>query len=255
MCAPASDRLERRQPTGYDADLTNAHALLLELDPWLHARCRFLAAQLPGLSADDAYQQAVEEFLRELDRWLQQDPTASVQAQARSLMAYCVQHVRTNEIRARKRAQALPESEDGDALDRLTTPVPPVDNLRAGEVLAQIRSGTTPACALCLLSLRLPALVEMDDAARAKAWRKGGSEAVPRPLPEAWDIYATGRAFPQLVSDDVAWKDRVGVAWYTEGRVDDVEAETRRAAAAKVERYANRGAEDLRETLLGGDRR
>lgn len=230
----------------------NAHALLLELDPWLHARCRFLAAQLPGLSADDAYQQAVEEFLRELDRWLQQDPTASVQAQARTLLAYCLQHVRTNEIRARQRVQTLPESDDGDPLERHTTPVPPVDNLGAGEILAQIRTGTTPPCALCLLSLRLPALVDVDDAVRAKAWRKGGSEAVPRPLPEAWDIYASGRTLPTLVADDVGWKDLVGVAWYTEGPVGGVQAEARRAAAAKVERYANRGAEDLRETLLGG---
>ena len=87
-----------------------AHALLKQLHPWLAGRCRYLAAQLPGLDADEIYQQVVEEFLRELDRWLQQDATVDVVAQARALMAFCLRHVQTTEIRARQRRQELPET-------------------------------------------------------------------------------------------------------------------------------------------------
>lgn len=231
-----------------------AHTLLVQLDPWLQRRCRHLAAQLPGLDADEAYQQVVEEFLRELDRWLQQDATADVVAQARTLLAYCIRHVRTKEIRARNRRQELGDVEDGEPLDRVTEPVAPVDTGSAGEVLAQIRRATTPPCALCLLSLRLPGLVAPEDATQAKEWKKGGSQAVPRPVSEAWALYVDGLGKPPLVADDVAWKDHVGVAWYTEGPVAGVDEGERRAAAVKVERYANRGVEDLRAALLAAGR-
>lgn len=228
-----------------------AHELLEQLDPWLQGRSRYVAAQLPGLDADEVYQAVVEEFLRELDRWMQQDATVSVVAQARSLMAFCIDHVRTKEIRARHRRHELSQVEGGDPFDRVAEPVEPVDATRAAEVLLQIRGATTPPCALCLLSLRLPGLVHQDDAARAKSWRKGGSQAVPRPLDEAWGIYMDGLGHPPLVADDAAWKDHVGVSWYTEGPVEELAGDDRRGAAAKVERYANRGVEDLRAALLG----
>src|SRR4051812_48408642 len=141
-----------------------ARDLLLQLDPWLLRRSRYLAAQLPGLGADEVYQQVIEEFLGQLDRWLQQDATVDVVAQARSLLTFCLQHVRTREIRRRQRVADLYESEDGDPLDRVTEPVAPVDTASASELLAQIRRATTPPCALCILSLRLPVLVEEDDA-------------------------------------------------------------------------------------------
>lgn len=228
-----------------------ARDLLSELDPWLDRRCRYLAARLPGLDADEVYQRVVQEFLEKLERWLQQDATVDVVAQAKTLMTWCLAHVETNELRDRRRRHDLRDGEDGDALERLAEPVEPVDDAAAREVLAQVRACTSPPCALCLLSLRLPATVEEGDAERAKAWKKGGSNAVQRPLDEAWGIFASGMQRPELVADDVAWKDHVGIAWYTEGAVESVSAAERRAAAVKVERYANRGAEDLRKALLG----
>jgi hypothetical protein len=232
-----------------------AHDLLSQLDPWLQGRSRYLSAQLPGLGADEIYQQAVEEFLRELDRWMQQDATVSILAQARRLMAFCLAHVRTREIRARQRRYELPDDEDGDPLDRVAEPVTPLDTTSAAEVLAQVRGATTPPCALCVLSLKLPGLVEQDDAARAKSWRKGGSQAVPRPVCEAWELFLDGLSQPSLVADDAAWKDQVGVAWYTEGPVAELTSDARRVAAVKVERYSNRGVEDLRAALMVGDRK
>lgn len=230
----------------------NARSLLLELDPWLCARCRRMASELPGLRADDVYQEAVEEFLRSLGRWLQQDATVSVIAQARTLMGYCLRHARTRALRERSRWASLSADEDGDdALERVPDPAPASDPFAMAEILAQARGATSPPCALCLLSLRLPAAVVPPDAERAKAWKKGGSQAVPRPIDEAWAIYAEGRVRPEIVADDQVWKDHVGVAWYTEGPPTELSAETRRGAAGKVERYANRGAEDLRLALLG----
>ena len=226
-----------------------ARDLLLELDPWLHSRCRYVAGRLPGVRADDIYQEAVEEFLGKLDVWLQQDATVSVQAQARSLLAFCVRHAETRAIRERKRQVSIPETDD--ALDRLTEPTAAVDPRETSDLVESVRAGTTPPNVLCLLSLRLPALVEMLDAERAKGWTRGGAQAVQRPLPEAWGIYADGRARPPLVADDAGWKDHVAVAWYTDGPVAQVPVEVRRAAASKVERYANRGADDLRAVLLG----
>jgi hypothetical protein len=228
-----------------------ARELLLQLDPWLRGRSACLAAQLPGLGADEVYQQVVEEFLRELDRWLQQGPRVDVVSQARSLMAFCLRHVRTTEIRRRQRLQDVqPGEDDEDPLERVTEPTPPEDGAAARRIVATVRAATSPPCVLSLLSLRLPGLVEQDDAARAKAWTKGGSRAVPRPLPEAWTLYAEGLGRPSLVADDVAWKDHVGIAWYTEGPPGSISAEERRAAAGKVERYANRGADDVRAALL-----
>lgn len=226
-----------------------ARDLLLELDPWLHNRCRYVAARLPGVRADDVYQEAVEEFLGRLDTWLQQDATVSVLAQARSLLTFCVRHAETRAIRERKRHAALPDTDD--ALERLTEPTPAVDPRETADVVRSVRAGTTPPNVLCLLSLRLPALVEELDAERAKAWTRGGAKAVPRPLPEAWRIYVDGRDRPPLVADDAGWKDHVAVAWYTEGPVEQLSADAIRGAAAKVERYANRGADELRTALLG----
>jgi hypothetical protein len=228
-----------------------ARDLLLHLDPWLDRRCRFVASRLPGLDADEVYQRVVEEFLEKLERWLQQDATVNVVAQAKTLMSFCLRHVETDEHRERRRRQEVPGPEDGDGLERLAAPVAPVDDVSAAEVLRQVRSSMSPPCALCLLSLRLPAVVERNDAERAKAWKKGGSNAVPRVIDDAWDIYDFGRERPELVVDDIRWKDHVGIAWYTEGAVDTVAETDRKAAAAKVERYANRGAEDLRRVLLG----
>lgn len=228
-----------------------ARSLLIQLDPWLDRRCRYLAARLPGLEADEVYQRVVQEFLEKLERWLQQDARVDVVAQAKSLMTYCLAHVETNELRDRRRRREHPDDEDGEALGRMTEPVEPVDIAAAREVLIQLRACTSPPCALCLLSLRLPATVEEGDAERAKAWKKSGSKAVPRALNEAWGIYRSGLMRPDLVADDIAWKDHVGIAWYTEGAMESVNADERRLAAAKVERYANRGAEDLRKALLG----
>lgn len=228
-----------------------ARDLLIKLDPWLDRKCRFLAARLPGLDADEVYQQVVREFLEKLERWLQQDATVDVVAQSKALMTYCLAHVETTELRDRRRRREMPDDEDGNALDRVTEPVEPVDNAAAREVLVQVRACTSPPCALCLLSLRLPATVEEGDAERAKAWKKGGSTAVPRALDDAWALYVSGMVRPDLVADDIKWKDHVGIAWYTEGAVASVSADERRAAAAKVERYANRGADDLRKALLG----
>jgi DNA-directed RNA polymerase specialized sigma24 family protein len=230
-----------------------ASDLLHSLDPWLRVRCRRAAASRPGVSADDLYQESVEEFLRELGRWLQQDPTVSVLAQARSLLGYCLRHAVTRHMRERARRADLHDEEDGEApLERLPDPRPCQDRVATSEILALAREATTPPCALCLLSLRLPAVVEPADAARARAWKKGGANAVPRPLDEAWGIYEDGRQDLALVCDDVAWKDHVGVAWYTEGPPPELGAEARRNAASKVERYANRGVEDLRAALLAG---
>jgi hypothetical protein len=224
--------------------------LLIKLDPWLDRKCRYLAARLPGLDAEEVYQRVVQEFLEKLERWLQQDATVDVVAQAKTLMTYCLAHVETNELRDRRRRLELPDDEDGDAIERLAEPVEPVDDLAAREVLVQVRACTTPPCALCLLSLRLPATVEEGDASRAKAWRKGGSNAVPRALDQAWGIYVSGMLRPEIVADDVAWKEHVGTAWYSEGPVESLSADERRVAAGKVERYANRGVEDLRRALL-----
>lgn len=228
-----------------------ARELLLQLDPWLDRRCRYLAARLPGLDADEVYQRVVQEFLEKLERWLQQDATVSVVAQAKVLMTWCLAHVETNERRERQRRLELPDDEDSAALERVADPVAPVDDAAAREVLAQVRACTTPPCALSLLSLRLPATVEQIDAVRAKAWKKGGSNAVPRAIDDAWEIFVSGMRHPKLVADDIAWKDHVGIAWYTEGAMESVSTDDRRAAAGKVERYANRGAEDLRMALLG----
>lgn len=210
-----------------------------------------MAARLPGLDPDEVYQSVVAEFLQNLQRWLQQDPTVDVVAQARTLMTFCLQHARTNEIRKRRRARDLPGDDGDEALERLTQPVPPLDDEAGAAVLRQVRGCTTPPCALCLLSLRLPDAVVREDAERAKSWRKGGAQAVPRPLDDAWGLYATGREHRELVADDVRWKDHVGVAWYTEGAVESLTEADRKAASSKVERYANRGAEDLRQALLG----
>jgi hypothetical protein len=228
-----------------------ARDILLLLDPWLDRKCRYLAARLPGLDADEVYQRVVEEFLEKLERWLQQDAKVDAVAQAKTLMTFCLRHVETDEIRERRKMQGVPELEDGDGLERLAKPVAPNDDTAAAEVLRQVRGSTSPPCALCLLSLRLPAVVERPDAERAKAWNKGGSKAVPRTIEDAWGIYATGRERPELVADDMRWKDHVGIAWYTDGAVDTLAEADRKAAAAKVERYANRGAEDLRQALLG----
>ena len=225
--------------------------LLSELDPWLARRCRYTALRVPGLDAEEIYQRAVEEFLRKIERWLQQDATVSPVAQAKTLLTLCIRHVQTAEWRERAQREPIPETEDGDGLDRLAPPVEPSDDLAAGELLGRIRESTTPPCSLCLLSLRLPGAVEMGDADRAKAWKKGGANAVPRPVPDAWAIFETGRAQPVLVSEEGGWKEHVGVAWYTEGAVTSITPEERRSAAGKVERYANRGADDLRAALLG----
>lgn len=226
-----------------------ARDLLLELDPWLHGRCRYVAARLPGVRADEIYQEAVLEFLDRLDTWMQQEARVSVQAQARALLATCVRHAETRAVRERRRLAALPDTDD--ALERLTEPTSFVDSREATDLVDAVRAGTTPPNVLCLLSLRLPALVDPLDAERAKAWTRGGANAVPRPLPEAWGIYVDGRGRPFLVADDAGWKDHVAVAWYTDGPVERVSGETIRGAAAKVERYANRGADDLRAALLG----
>lgn len=226
-----------------------ARALLEQLHPWLTRRCAYVAAELPGLRADEVYQRAVEEFLASLERWLQEAPRVDVVAQARVLLANCVRHVKTAEIRERRRRHDVGEDE-GEAFDELVPPVEPQDDAAAGALLLRVRACTTPPCALCLLSLRLPAVVVRDDAAGAKAWTKGGANAVPRAIEAAWDIYASGRDRPALVADDVRWKDHVGLAWYTDGPVDAVLDAERAAAAAKVERYANRGAEHLRTALL-----
>jgi hypothetical protein len=93
-------------------------------------------------------------------------------------------------------------------------------------------------------------MVEPTDPARAKAYTKGGAKAVPRALDEAWAIYVAGWERPSLVADDVAWKAHVGVAWYTDGPVETLSEGTRRDAASKVERYANRGADELRTALV-----
>ncbi|MBL8615645.1 MAG: hypothetical protein JNM72_08580 [Deltaproteobacteria bacterium] len=227
-----------------------AHQLLTTLDPWLNGRSEYLAARLPGLGADEIYQRVVHEFLTKLERWLQQDATVDVVAQARTLMVFCLRHVETSELRHRKRQYDLADDEDAEALERVAEPVRPVDNAAARELLAQLRGSTSPPCALCLLSMRLPLIVEEDDAKRAKDWTKGGSNAVPRALDEAWGIYTAGTLQPGLVADDIAWKDLVGVAWYTTGAVESVSVEDRRSASVKVERYANRAADDLRKALL-----
>ncbi|MBK9371995.1 MAG: hypothetical protein IPN01_37840 [Deltaproteobacteria bacterium] len=228
----------------------NSTDLIILLDPWLDRRCQRLSARLPGLDADEVYQRVIVEFLEKLERWLQQDATVAVVAQAKTLLSFCLKHVETQEIRERRRRHEVDEAEDGEALARLAKPVKPVDETSAAELLAQVRGSTSPPCALCLLSLRLPAVVARDDAAQAKAWRKGGSNAVPRELDDAWSIYVAARDRPSLVANDLLWKDHVGIAWYTEGAAESVGEAQRRAAAAKVERYANRGAEDLRRALL-----
>lgn len=230
-------------------DMT-ASDLLSSLDPWLRVHCGRAAASLPGVGADDLYQESVEEFLRELGRWLQQAPTVSLIAQARTLMSYCLRHAVTRHRRQAARVVDLHGEEDGEApLERLPDPRPSQDGIAEREILSLARSATTPPCALCMLSLRLPVVVERKDAEHARAWKKGGANAVPRALDEAWAIYEGGRQDPKLVSDDVAWKDHVGVAWYTEGPVHELGAEVRRGAAGKVERYANRALDDLRAAL------
>lgn len=226
------------------------HELLFELDPWLQRRCRLTALRIPGVGADEVYQRAIEEFLVKIDRWLQQAPTVSPVAQARTLLGLCVRHVETSARREGARRQATPEAEDGDGLELLAPPVEPTDDLGARELLAQIRSCTTPPCALCLLSLRVPVATEVEDAERAKAWKKGGANAVPRPVGDAWSIYEGGLQQPALVAEETEWKEHVGVAWYTDGPVDALGRGDRNAAAGKVERYANRAAEDLRAALL-----
>jgi hypothetical protein len=235
----------------YNPRTMNARDLLLHLDPWLDRQCHHLAARLPGLDSDEVYQRVVEEFLEKLERWLQQDATVHVIAQARTLMRFCIRHVETDEIRERQRRKDVPDDDDGLVLERLAEPVAPTDSAAAHHVLALIRSSTSPPCSLCLLSLRLPAVVEPEDAQKAKTWKKGGANAVPRPLGEAWGIFESGLSRAALVADDAAWKEHVGIAWYTNGPVEFISHGERRAGASKVERYANRGAEDLREALLG----
>jgi hypothetical protein len=224
--------------------------LLLALDPWLRKRCGYLARKFPGLDVDEVYQRVVEEFLRNLERWLQQDPTVSAEAQAKTLLSYCLRHVETDEIRRRKRITHLPGGEDGPEIEDVAPPVAPQDDLGAATVFVRIRACTTPPCALCLLSLRLPDSAARADAERAKAWKAGGSKAIPREIEEAWGIFADGRSSPTLVADDIAWKDHVGVAWYTDGPPAALGPGERRTAAEKVERYANRATEDLRKALL-----
>ncbi len=225
--------------------------LLITLDPWLHGRCRGLSWRFPGLDPDEVYQRVVLEFVENLERWLQQDATVGVVAQARTLMDYCLRHVETSELRGRRRrAEVFDEGDAGDGIEALTPPVPPTDDAAAAELLATLRGSTTPPCALCLLSLRLPAATERADAESAKAWKKGGANAVPRTLKDAWSMYCAGRERPELVGDDIGWKEHVGLAWYTDGPVVSVAEADRRAVAGKVERYANRGAEDLRAALM-----
>jgi hypothetical protein len=223
-------------------------ALLNALHHRAIVRARYLAAGLPGVSAEDLFQDAALRFLKAIDRWLLQAPTVSPSAQAWTLMVFCLRQAATDEVRRRKRL-ANTGAEDEDIESRLP-PAPETDAGPAAALLAQIRAVASPPNALCLLSLRLPVLVEPTDPARAKAYTKGGAKAVPRALEEAWAIYVAGCERPPLVADDVAWKDHVGVAWYTDGPVEALSEGTRRDAASKVERYANRGADELRNALV-----
>lgn len=224
--------------------------LLVRFDRWLWRRCTVAAATRPGVRAEDLYHDAVAEFLERLDEWLQGAPTVSVEAQARTLLAYTLRHAVTRVDRRRR----VEVPADGAGADREAgTPADEraTDAVEWAHALAAVREATSPPCALCLLSLRLPDQVQRDDAGRAKAWRKGGANAVPRALDDAWGLYTAGRADLARRADDQRWLDWVGVAWYTEGPPETLDDEARRLAASKVQRYANRAMDDLRGRLLG----
>jgi hypothetical protein len=225
----------------------DVHALLLHVEPLLRSRCRTLAWKLPGVSADDLFQDCVYEFLRRLGGWMQHASQLDTLGQARQLAVFCFMNVRTAAFRARARWAEMPADADGE-LDEgarafAGADADPEQEDDLHELFAAVRDCTKPPHALSFLSLRVPAVVVRADAARAKAYP--AAEFVPRELDEAWDLFANGRADLVRVADDVGWKRDVAVAWCTEGPTDGLSEDAMRRAVGRVEKYANRAADDL----------
>jgi hypothetical protein len=225
----------------------DVHALLLHVEPLLRSRCKTLAWKLPGVSADDLFQDCVYEFLRRLGGWMQHASHMDTLGQGRQLAVFCFMNVRTAAFRARARWAEMPVDADGElregALAFADTGAGPEQDDDLLELFAAARDCTKPPQALSFLSLRVPAVVVRADAARAKAYP--AADFVPRPLDEAWHLFANGRADLMRVADDVGWKRDVAVAWCTEGPIDELAEDSVRRAVGRVEKYANRAADDL----------
>ncbi len=235
---------KRDRPPHLDSLLQkNAH--------WLYRRCLFMAASLPGTQVDDLFNDTVLRFLkRAATGWFDQPTTRSLNAQARTLLSFSLRQAATDERRRNRRFGEI-LGPDGQHRDPGRQPAPspmnPQHRLLLQQVLEQGSGATSPPRWLSLLSRDLPLAVEQNTVARARAYRKGGSRMVLRPAPEAFQQLRDRREDPALVGNEPRWKPILGAIYFGLGPPEEVPPKVCRTGAAKVERYANRALEDLRD--------
>ncbi len=225
------------------------NGLILGLSPWLLRRCTLKALELPGVFPEDLYQAVILRFyVRAQAGWFDQNPTVSVEAQAKTLMIFCLRH----EITAIRRYRARLFTDDGDEqgdgkLGRLPAPEAPEPGIGhdVERMLELLETATTPVRRLCLLSRDVPYAVLLRHVRQAKAYKVGGADMVRRPAEQAYAMLAEHREDESLRG----WKRVLGAIFYGVGPLDQVPEEDIDKAAGTVQRQADRAIEDLQKRL------
>jgi hypothetical protein len=229
---------------------------------WLEARCQREATLRPGLDAEDLFQAVLSEFIQQArEGFFDQAAYKSFEAQVRTLLAQCLLHQRTAAWRKDRISRAEVAHQEGDEeaepLDKLPSPsTPSADQLQlaldAPKVLAAVRGMENPARRLLLLALYFPDLLTREDLEAAARFRRGGGEAVRRPVALAWKLFQQHRGRSALVMDETRWKETVTEILRFDGPLGSAPRPQLLRAINTVEKQVARAREEL--AGLVGDR-
>lgn len=239
--------------------MVDVQGMLREHSDWFYRRCRWEAAKLRGVEAEDLMSEAWLRFVKRSEEgFFDQRPHKSLEAQVKFLMKKAIGWVVEDHRRDRRRWHDLARGDDdegGDPLDRRADedPTDPDQDLQhhqeLRQLLAMVHEATSPVRGLCLLSRDVPRAVAPDDVERAKAYKRGGSNMPMRPAPEAYGLLDQERKDPKLVFDLECWKPVLGGIYYAEGPLESVLAGDCDTFAGNVERQANRAIKDLQKAV------
>jgi hypothetical protein len=239
--------------------MADTQGMLREHSDWFYRQCRYEAAKLRGVEAEELMSEAWIRFVKRAEEgFFDQRPHKSLEAQAKYLMRKAIGWVVKDHHRDRERWRDLARANDdegGDPFDRRADdrPIDPDQALQhqqeLRQLLAMVHEATSPVRALCLLSRDLPRAVMGDDVSRAKAYRRGGSNMPMRPAPEAYGLLDHERQDAGLTCDIERWKPVLGSIYYAEGPLDTVPDGDRDTLAGNVERQANRAIKDLQKAV------
>ena len=220
-------------------------SLYRRLAGWLHGRCRFKAFQSRGvLDHDELFQRVVTLALvrthgsKDSPPWFDQAPVGGVEAQAKSLLSYCL----TRAFHAGLNDPLLNQGVELSLVENMVESGPTADaryedeGLR--EILKVLDTVATLPRRLAYLSRDFPWVVDLSRLVDVKNFSGGGSDMVVRSAEETLGLLVEHLPEFTRATKHRPWTLILGAIYYSVQPIELVPYSDRKAGAESIETYA-----------------